>query len=219
MLVFNRLVLSFACLCALFGYMSESRADRDEISDILKDHSGGILDGGRYQNPRWDKPDYWDCNGYSIRACQVLIRNGFDCQIAVNNGHAFIYVPGMGYIEPQTGGAVDPRYLVGGGITLYPIDQYIATYGAAECQANFPSNDPYALPDDGSGTPPLAGGVQPPQDPGVGQVGYQEPITPVVPPVATPGTFQHNGYYYECPAGMILVVYVNGALSCQTSAN
>ena len=216
MLVLNRLVLSFTCLCTLFGYVSESRADRDEIKGIIKDYPQ-ILDGGQYQNPRWDKPDYWDCNGYSIRACQVLIRFGHDCQIAVNNGHAFVYVPGAGYIEPQTGGAVDPRYL-GGGIKRYPIDQYIATYDAAACQTNFPSNDPYALPDDGAETPPLAGGAQPPQDTGVGQVGNQEPITPVVPPVATPGLFQHNGYYYECPSGMILVVYGNGALLCQASA-
>ena len=212
MLISHRLVLSFACLCALFGYVSESRAD---ILGILKEHEP-ILDMSKYHDLRKGQADYWDCNGYSIRACQILLRRGIDCQIAVNGGHAFIFVPGIGYFEPQVGGVLGSQHLTGG-IVLYPLDQYIATYNAAGCQANFA--DVGGPSGGGAQPPPAAGGAQPPPDSGVGQVGYDQPVAgPVVPPVATPGTFQHNGYIYECPAGTILVVYENGELSCQPNA-
>ena len=210
MLVLNRVVLSFACLCALFGHVSESRADRNQITGILTEHEQ-ILDRGKYYDLRPNQADYWDCSGYSIRACQILLRRGIDCQIAVNRGHAFIYVSGIGYIEPQLGAELGSQYLTRG-IVHYSIDQYIATYNAAGCQATF--SDPGVVQE-----PSATGGPQLPHDSGVGQVGYDRPVVgPVAPPVAPPGRFQHNGDYYECPAGMILVVYGNGALSCQTSA-
>lgn len=191
-------------------------AQADQVTDLLYAQSSGQLDGNNYHDATLDRADYWDCNGYSIRACQILIHFGYSCQIAVAGGHAFIVASGKGvaptYYEPQLGRIFDPNY-ANMALTVYTLEQYIQHFSAHHCQ--MPTGLPPAPYDDQVST----AGVQSDQsqENQGSDVGPRNQTTQLSQgEELETEEWEHNGVRYRCKRGLTLVVMADGTLECVT---
>jgi len=212
-----------AVVAAVLGFVSlPSHARADQVTDLLYAHSQGQLDRNNYYDATLNRADYWDCNGYSIRACQILLHFGYSCQIAVAGGHAFVLVSGKGispsYYEPQLGGLLSSDY-ANISPTVYTLEQYVQHFSAQHCQM------PMALPPASEEEQPAAtndqqvvltdvqaDASQATQGSGAGS-GTQN-TDPAQDEELGTEEWEHNGFRYRCKRGLTLIIMADGSLNC-----
>ncbi len=115
---------------------------------IIDKYDGGQNDRACYWDKTPGKCDPTDCNGFSIRACQILIAAGRNCRIVVDQGHAFILTD-EGYLEPQLGGFLG--FVPSANALTYDLNTYLATFpNAGACVMVLP---PELLPPAPTATP------------------------------------------------------------------
>lgn len=214
-IAFNACMVVSISVCGVFR-----SAQADQVTDALYAHSNGHLNGDYYRDATRNVADYWDCNGYSVRACQILNSLGYDCRIVVGNGHAFILVSGQGispgYYEPQLGRILDASH-ANSAKTSYSLDEYLRTFNAYHCQMQLP---PALAPKDDqvSQASVQSGESQMTQD----EQGAQEEQQTQNIQVSQDGDefgpeeWEHNGTRYRCPKGLTLIVMADGTLRCVT---
>lgn len=205
---FTRMLLTFfAC------FMQLGDAYCKDLTEILYEHGSKQLDASRYRDATPNVADYWDCSGYSIRACQILIALDYSCQIAVAGGHAFIVVSGNGiaptYFEPQLGRDLLPIYPTLNP-TIYPLEDYIRYFQAQHC--TMPAEE---LPN-GTFSPSAEEVADPPSTEEVQDRIAAIDEAPITNTETEKELWVYQGVYYKCPKGMSLVVdQYSGRLECQ----